>query len=386
MCHFRAVKPAAAMVLCGMLAVPARADCAGVLFAPPARHAVGGRDALLLTDLDGDGHVDILTSGNSVDQLATFSFLRNRGDGTFTAAQPIASRLGERIEDAADRNGGAGAEILVSHYWANGIAVYRDSALAVAFDTATHGGPTRAADYDRDGILDIVSFSFGSGNPVRVHLFRGRGDGTFEPKRTFDTPFAVAASPSMRMHDGAVEFLANEHSGRLVLFRVTGSGVGWSVRDAAPGFDLESLFADVNGDGIEDIVDTTDGDSPLEPIFITLGNADGGFGGRRQVQVPRRLEFPALLAAGDVDGDRRIDLVAGDFRASTLYFYRGDGAGNFAEGIAFDVGGPANEIAVGDVNRDGRPDVVTANEDRSVSVILNRCAPARRRAVAHEGR
>ena len=44
--------------------------------------------------------------------------------------------------------------------------------------TATHGGPSRFADYDGDGIPDVVSLSFGSGNPVRVHLFRGLGGGS----------------------------------------------------------------------------------------------------------------------------------------------------------------------------------------------------------------
>ena len=140
---------------------------------------------------------------------------------------------------------------------------------------------------------------------------------------------------------------------------------------------------DLNGDGIADIVDANDGDSPFEPIFITLGRADGTFGERRQLTAPRHSELPALLAAADFDADGRVDLVAGDFRASTLYVYRGDGAGNFANGIALAAGGPANELEVADMNGDGRPDIVTVNEDASVSVLLNRCAPSRRRAVAH---
>jgi hypothetical protein len=55
------------------------------------------------------------------------------------------------------------ADLVASDYWNNGVVVE-----GVAYATATHGGPTRTVDYDRDGNMDVVSFSFGSANPVRA--------------------------------------------------------------------------------------------------------------------------------------------------------------------------------------------------------------------------
>lgn len=335
------------------------------------QYAVSADEVLLLADLDGDGAPDIITSGTQVEQRSAFSLLRNRGDGTFADEQQVSSGFGQKLEDAADFDRDGVLDLVASDYWNNGIAVD-----GVPYATATHGGPTRTVDYDRDGNMDIVSFSFGSANPVRVHLFRGRGDGTFHPKETFETSLTVAATPSMRLHDGAPEFLVNEHSGRLAIVRVTTNGVSWSTRDAGPGFDLSSTFADVNGDGHADIVDMNEDGW----IFVTLATPGGGFLERKR---SRKLEFPVHVHAADFDGDGRLDLIAGDFRGTELHYFRGDGTGGFAAGVAFAAGGAVSDVAVGDVNGDRRPDVVTSNDDRTVSVILNRgeCAPTRRRAV-----
>ena len=369
------------------------ADCVGWAgFASPVGYPSIADQALLVRDLDGDGAPDIIASGNQVDEQAGFSLLRNRGDGTFASAVFVPSVFGEKVEDAADLDGDGIPDLLVSNYWANGIATYRGRG-ALAFDaelpygTATHGGPSFVADYDHDGIPDVVSLSFGSGNPVRVHLFRGNGDGTLGAKTTFDTSLANGASLSSRTIHGVLELLVSERSGHLGLLRYENGALSVSRLAAGPGFDLSSTFADVNGDGIADIVDTQGPDTPVsvEPIFVTLANADGTFRERRQLAQPRKVSLAVAVRAADFDRDGHVDLVVSDFQKTALYFFRGDGAGNFDAGVAIDAGGPVNVFAIADVNGDGRPDLVTANEDHTVSVIVNRgsCATPRRRVARH---
>ena len=383
-------------LVCLLLPARGAADgCTSPLFRAPVRYATSSDSVVLLADLNGDGAPEILTSGNQVEQRGFFSLLPNRGDGTFANEQLVATELGEKLEDVSDLDGDGIRDLVASDYWRNGIAIHRGTgalqfSAGTPYATATHGGPTRAIDYDRDGRTDVVSFSFGSGNPVRIHLFRARTDGTFDAKTTVDLPLAIAASPSTRIRDGVPEVLVGDHSGHLGILRLAATGVSLSTRDAGPGFDLTSTFADVNGDGHPDIVDTNDGGSeapenPYEWIFVTLATADGGFLERKQLQRQRRVPFPAQLQTGDFDGDGRLDLIAGDFRGTTLHYFRGDGAGSFADGVEIDAGGPVNDLAVGDLNGDRRPDLVTANHDGSVSVILNGggCGSARRRAVRH---
>jgi hypothetical protein len=372
-------------------AIQARAaDCIGWAgVASPARYPSSADRVVLVRDFDGDGAPEIIASGNHIDELGAFSLLPNRGDGTFAAERLIVSGFGETLQDVGDLNHDHVPDLLVSNYWANGIVVYRGKG-ALQFDggtpyqTATHGGPSLITDYDRDGTPDVISFSFGSGNPVRLHLFRGLGDTTLGAKTTFETGLANADWPSLRTINGVLEILASERSGHLGLLRYVNGVVSVSRIAAGPGFDLSSTFADVNGDGIADIVDTEDNESTNEPIFVTLGNANGTFRERRQLSHPRKVNFP-VVRVRDLDGDGRADLIVSDSQATNLYFYRGNGAGDFEEGIAIDAGAPVNAFDIADVNGDGYLDLVTANNDHTVSVIVNRgpCHPSRRRAAAH---
>lgn len=373
------------------------AACDAPQFSTPVRYAVTADEVVLLADADGDGRSDIITSGSHVDPLEAFSVLPNLGDGTFGSERQVPGRPGERLEAALDLTGDGIADLLASNYWQNGITVYRGMSslqfsAGTAYDTATHGGPSRAVDYDGDGIRDMVSFSFGSGNPVRVHLFRGRGGGQFDSRRTFETAFVVASAPSSRVYEGKVEFVASERSGHLLHLRISADGISSASLDAGPGFDLAAVFADVNGDGLADLVDTNDAgsegsDDPFEWTFVRMARTDGGFGERRQLMHPRRMSLPTELHAADLDGDGNLDLVVGDFRATVLHYFRGRGNGDFDAPRQIQAGAPVNDLSIGDLNGDRRPDLVTVNNDRSLSVIINAgvpCPPARRRAVSHE--
>ncbi|HYC58939.1 MAG TPA: VCBS repeat-containing protein [Thermoanaerobaculia bacterium] len=384
------------ILFCALIGSEVAADaCTGSLFQPPVQYSASADEVVLLADVNGDGAPEILTSGNHTDQVDAFSLLMNRGDGTFTSEQRVGSRFGEKLEEIVDLDGDGLVDIVASNYWMNGISVYRGTSsqqfsAGMFHETATHGGPTRVVDYDRDGVLDIASLSFGSRQPVRVHLLRGLAGGTFDQKVTFETPLGVAASPSTRLHQGAVEVLVEEYSGHLAILRLAAAGVSIEILSVGPGMDLSSMFADINGDGIADIVDTTDGRSNgmsahNELIFVTLAAPGGGFQERTQLARKRKLTYPVELGAGDFNGDGRLDLIAGDVLAASLYYYLGNAAGSFNGGIEIDVGGPVNDIALGDVNRDGRLDLVVANNNRSVAVSVNRgpCVPTRRRAVRH---
>ncbi|HEX3071733.1 MAG TPA: VCBS repeat-containing protein [Thermoanaerobaculia bacterium] len=367
-------------------------DCNGWAGAEaPVRYVSSADKVVLMRDLDGDGALDIIASGNHVDELGAFSIRANRGDGTFASEKLVTSGFGQTLRDVGDLNHDHIPDLLASDYWSNGIAVYLGNGAlqfdgGTRYDTATHGGPSLITDFDHDGNADVVSLSFGSGNPVRMHLFRGPGNGALGPKTTFETGLANGEWPSLRTINGALEILAGERSGNLGLLHFANGSLSVSRVAAGPGFDLSSTFGDINGDGIADIVDTDlDESSVNEAIYVTLANADGSFRGRRQLAHPRKVAFPNQVRVIDLDGDGHADLVVSDFQTSHLYFYRGDGTGNFAEGVGIDAGGPVNNFDIGDVNGDGYPDLVTANDDHTVSVIVNRgaCAPVRRRVVRH---
>jgi hypothetical protein len=373
------------------LAADVRADCSGWAgYQAPVHYASAANKVVLVRDLDGDGRPEIIVSGNHVDELGAFSIFANRGNGTFIAERLVPTAFGEELQDIADLNHDGVPDVLASNFGANGIVIHLGKGAlqfdgGTAYGTETHGGPSLIADFDGDGSPDVISLSFGSGNPVRAHFFRGVGYGTLGPKTTFDTQLANGEWPSLRTINGALEILIGDRSGNLGILHYANGALTVSAVSAGPGFDLSSAFADVNGDGIADIIDTDDVESTREPIFVTLANSDGSFRPRSQLAHPRSVSFPTQVRVRDIDGDGRADLVISDFRAASLHLYRGNGAGDFEQGITIDAAGPVNSFDVADVNGDGYPDIVTANNDHTVSVIVNNgpCPAPRRRAAKH---
>ncbi len=124
------------------------------------------------------------------------------------------------------------------------------------------------------------------------------------------------------------------------------------------------VLGDFNEDQKLDVVANDEGQ---HLILLFLGDGKGGF------VVP--TSFPCgsstnWLAVGDIDGDTHLDVVSNDFVNHSFTLLSGDGKGGFAAARSITgIPGKADQIVVGDVNRDGIDDVVIV-DDTAVDVFL----------------
>lgn len=141
---------------------------------------------------------------------------------------------------------------------------------------------------------------------------------------------------------------------------------------------------DFNGDGHLDVAISNYGRAD-EPGFVTVhfGDGQGGFG---EPSVLTAGEGPTELAVADFNGDGHLDIVSCNLLSHDVTVFLGDGLGGFTDVGQFPTAAPQpsrplagtrpRALAVGDLNRDGFPDLISANEGPpgggDASVLLNR--------------
>lgn len=163
--------------------------------------------------------------------------------------------------------------------------------------------------------------------------------------------------------------LAVENS--VLVFRGDGSG-GFGHRqrfDAGPN-PVGPVVAELNGDGPLDVVVANH-----ETTQLTLLGGTGSGALEPLPTSPLSIDVaphPHAVRAADLDGDGYVDLVVDHREAGGVLVLRGRGDGTFlSPGMVVDAGGdPYRGMAVGDLNDDGHPDLVTPNPS-AVGILLN---------------
>lgn len=119
-----------------------------------------------------------------------------------------------------------------------------------------------------------------------------------------------------------------------------------------------SVAADLNGDGLRDLV-AIDDRARSVTIYFALANGTFDSG----LIIGDKKAVPYALAVADLNGDTEADLLVGYVEARPVIFFN-EGAGRKYNALRFgDNKGIAYGFAIGDLDRDGFPDIVVARSD-----------------------
>ena len=344
---------------------------------------------VVLADFNGDGKLDIAVSNFGNNSVAVFL---NKGNGTFGAPIPttvlITNGLGSLSVGDFNEDGipdlvvatiaGPQANIVLL---GNGDGTFRQQPPAPNSFGFFHA---KVVDLNGDGHKDLVLAENGN-----ISVSMGRGNGTFLdtiglPSGSFPGAYLGIAVADFS-GDGKLDIAAADLGspmggvGTLVFYAGNGDGTFQNPTAVALSPSLPSSLAsgDFNGDGKQDLLVGFPNEA-----HIVLGNGDGTF---QLNPLPTTFVYSSTqfsingsvsVLAADMNGDGKLDAVTADFTIGILQIALNGSFGKTppSDGIfSFNLSPGLADIAVGDLNGDGIPDVVVTNYKTSqITIILSK--------------
>jgi len=306
---------------------------------PVAISGVIAANSVAIGDVNGDKLPDVVVTSSSVTAIVYL----NQGSGTFKVNGTVGTIPVGATDNVvlADINGDKKLDIIlpdgrgdVITFYGKGTGLFTNGP-EYPLQTSTFGGNylVAVADFNKDGFLDLLDTNGFNNNTVSL----GRGDGTFQTNQL------------------------SAYSSTLVTNNIA--------------------TADFNGDGFPDTAQSLIGGAN-GMIGINLGSSHGVLGTASLATASTCANNPVeWVAAGDVNGDGKADLVAtmqdatfAGCQNNTVAVMLGLGTGKFKAAAYYATSATAQEgiVYLVDVNGDGKLDIVTENANGSISVLLNK--------------
>ena len=315
---FVTLKGCGMAVLCLAFILPAEA---GWLFSGEVFYSGDDPNDVTVSDINGDGLLDIITAnGNNID-IGNVGVLLGQSGGGFAAA--------------------------------------------VNYDVGQQPWSVTVGDVNDDGLMDVVTANYRSG----VSVLLGQIGGGFAPAQSYVSGmWATAVALGDVNGDGQVDLIATSIFDSVsVLHGQSGGGftdAGSYVVGKRP---RAVAVRDVNGDDRLDIVTSN---SNGGDVSVLLGLAGGGFSSAVNYTVGAA---PRGLAIGDLDGDGWVDIVTANSSSDTISILYGLSGGGFAAAVDYAAGDAPRDVTLDDMNDDGRLDIIVANHGSAdVSLLLAR--------------
>jgi hypothetical protein len=341
-------------------------------------------------DLDGDGKADLVVVNNGSNAVSIF---RNTGaSGTVRSAVKVDITTGNLPKFVAigDIDGDGKLDLAVTNSGGNTVSIFKNTStigsisfnVKLDFTTGINPQDVVLGDVDGDGKTDVLVINQSSNSVSVLRNISTGGTINFASKVDFTIgsgPLGVAIGDVDG--DGKIDLaVTNSGSNTVSIFRNTSTSgsVSFDAKiDFATGTNPRGVaLGDVDGDGKPDVAVTNNNGNTVS-IFKNTSTSGS-------VSFDAKIDFttgtnPHGVVLGDVDGDGKLDAAVISNGSNTASIFRNTSTVStvsFADKVDFTTGSNPRGVALGDIDGDGRPDVVvTSNGDSSVSVLRNTVMP-----------
>jgi gliding motility-associated-like protein len=255
-------------------------------------------------------------------------------------------------------------------------------------DFASDIFPFNAAigDLDGDGKADVAFVNNGTNT---ISVFRNTSTGTGNISYAAKIDYAANSPYSVSIGDvdgdGKLDLVAaNNSSSTISVFRNTSTGpgnIGYAPKVDFPTGSASALprsvaIGDLDGDGKADLAVTNWGTFSVS-VFRSTSTGVGNISYASKVDFSTGTNsYPISVAMGDLDGDGKADLVVANNGNSSVSVLRNTstGSGNiaYAAKVDFTTASNSNSISIGDLDGDGKADLAVTNlNTNAVSVFRN---------------
>jgi FG-GAP-like repeat len=354
----------------GKLCVNGR--CAGVTFTPASFAAGGAPVAVVAAPLDGDNFPDVavaLPAANAVGIL----FAAQNG-ATLVAQPPVAAGMGKTPVSVAAGSFKGGRDLAAAVNAAGETALPLFNNGQGGFNVSTSGAwanpviAVAVADFDKDGKADLAAVP--SATPA---LGIKRYDGIqFNPWVAPLIPNGAVGVANTLLaadvsRDGNPD-LVTATSGAIrgfVAFTNQGGG-NFAAASCDVGFVPTGIaVGDIDASGAPDVIVAG---GTLFAIGFNNGN------GLFPIKAVKDYALAGLtaVAAADLDADGAVDLALTSTAVDGVVILLGQNDGTFLKTPVVPTGKGPIHLVSADVNRDGKPDLVVANQTAAtVTLLLN---------------
>ena len=327
--------------------------------------------SVLILDQDTDGFLDLAVVGGS-----NLTLLRGDGTGDFKIHETVSA--GEHAVDLESGdldNDGWLDLVIVNHETSyltllfggiDGFNPERNEKLTI--DVAPHPHAVVVEDINEDGFLDII---VDDRDRERLRIYQGHGDGTFRLSRSIN----VSGDPYRGMTitdingDGHLDVITpNPRSIAIQLGNGTGDFIHSTQIESESVLPFSTLTADFNGDEILDIA-AGSGEGP-GLLMVWLGTTDGTFEGASNAPF-KIARGPTRLNTTDINDDNIDDILVASYLGNEVAIVLWEQENFHVERIKLDDN--PWDVAAGDLNGDSRLDLVVANDSGTKITVFLAC-------------